>query len=249
MLAAAAIPTQALAASAFLATPSGSTSITVTEGDDFQIALRVSSISHLAAYECKIVITGPATAIGHSTQGFWFSNNRNVFTGFDLGEDPPDTDTTPADYNTAMLMSPLYISGSGAVVVFTLHANAEGTVAINVHPDWFFLADENGDIIQISLPSTLYVTVNASEGDGMGGGEEEQATDEGEAENDEDEETLGDSMDATAIYVDGTNGDDDGDGTAEDPFLTIGKAISEASAATRSMLPGAQAAGSPTPKT
>ena len=91
MLLAATLPAKAHAASAYLSDPSGNQNISVNVDDEFQIALRVSSISHLSCYDCKIVIDGPGTAVGHSSQGYWFAHNHTVFTGFDEGsEDPED---------------------------------------------------------------------------------------------------------------------------------------------------------------
>ena len=152
------------AASAYLADENGQTEITVDVNDDFQVVLYVVDISGVAGYECKITVSGPATPIDSAVHGAWFADGHTIFDGID---------PVPADYHTAMLLSPLSISGSGAVVVFTLHADEEGTVAINVDSEYFLFAESDGDLIELDLPSTLYVSV--LEGDGLSGGGEEAA--------------------------------------------------------------------------
>ena len=153
------------AAAAYLADEIGNTEITVDVDEEFSVVLYVADITRVAGYECKITVSGPATPIGSAVHGDWFADGHTVFDGID---------PAPADYNTAMLLSPAAISGSGAVVVFTLHADEEGSVAINVDSEYFLFAESDGDVIELSEPSTLYVSV--LEGDGFtGGGESESA--------------------------------------------------------------------------
>ena len=156
------------AASAYLADEIGQTEFSVDAGDDFQVVLYVTDITGVAAYECKITVSGPATPIGSAVHGAWFADGHTVFDGID---------PVPADYQTAMLLSPSYVSGSGAVVVFTLHADEEGSVAINVDSEYFLFAESDGDVIELDLPSTLYVTVGTGEGLLRAGGESEQGAD------------------------------------------------------------------------
>ena len=177
MLLVAALPAKAHAASAYLGDTNGGTSITVTAGDDFQIVLWAVSAVKLAAYDCKIIVDGPAMPIGHAADGYWFVHNHVYFPGFDEGsEDPedPQPNLTPPDHDTAMLSSPPYITGSGDIVVFTLHADEEGTVAIDVDPHDFFFADPDGKYFPLDLPSTLYVAVDDGEGDSRGNENDEE---------------------------------------------------------------------------
>ena len=218
MLLAAALPAKAQAASAYLGDTNGGTSITVTAGDDFQVVLWVSSVTKLSGYDCRILVDGPATPTAHAAHAEWFSYNRTLFPIFDEGsEDPEDPrpNLTPADRNSAMLSSPPYITGSGDIVVFTLHADEEGTAAIDVDPAYFSLADTYEQPIEVSLPSTLYVTIEGGE---ERGGREEFEMDSGESG----------PFSGTVWYVDGIGGDDEGSGTSEDPFKTIQHAIGEA---------------------
>jgi len=147
------------AASAYLADEIGNTEITVDVDEEFCVVLYVADITRVAGYECKITVSGPATPIGSAVHGDWFAGGHTVFDGID---------PAPAGYNTAMLLSPAAISGSGAVVAFTLHADEEGSLAINVDPEYFLFATSSGNVIELDLPSTLYVTV--LEGDGLRGG-------------------------------------------------------------------------------
>jgi len=149
------------AASAYLADENGQTEINVDVEDEFQVVLYVVDITGVAGYECKITVSGPATPIGSAVHGDWFADNHTIFDGIY---------PVPADYHTAMLLSPLSISGSGAVVVFTLHADEEGSVAINVDSEYFLFAESDGDVIELDAPSTLYVTVTS--GESLGAGEE-----------------------------------------------------------------------------
>jgi len=148
------------AASTYLADEIGQTEITVDAGDDFHVVLYVVDVSGVAGYECKITVSGPATATGASTNGSWFADGHSIFDGTGL-----------PDYGTAMLLSPLDISGSGDVIVFPLHADEEGSVAINVDSEYFLFADSDGEVIEVDAPSTLYITV--LEGDGLTGGEDQ----------------------------------------------------------------------------
>jgi len=154
----------ALAASAYLADENGQTEITVDVEDEFHVVLYIVDITGVAGYECKITVSGPATPIDSAVHGDWFADGHTVFDGID---------PVPADYHTAMLLSPMSISGSGAIVVFTLHADDDGIVAINVDSEYFLFAESDGDVIELDLPSTLYVTVGTGEGMQCGGGEEE----------------------------------------------------------------------------
>jgi len=231
MLLAAALPAKAHAASAYLGDTNGGTSITVTAGDDFQVVLWAVSAVKLAAYDCKIVVDGPATPIDHAAHGYWFSNNHTVFGGFDEGsEDPEDPrpNLTPPNYNTAMLYSPPYITGSGEIVVFTLHADEEGSVAINVDEQYFFFANSDEEYIELTIPSTLYVTIEA--GDGLDGG--------GELDSGGGEMFLGNLW-----YVNGAQGagqDAPGRGKSPStPFATISHAIDEASSGDTILVAGA----------
>ena len=162
------------AASTYLADEIGQTEITVDAGDDFHVVLYVVDISGVAGYECKITVSGPATPTGGSSNGSWFAGGHSVFDGTGL-----------PDYGTAMLLSPLDISGSGDVIVFTLHADQEGSVAINVDSDHFVFGNGNAEQLQVGQPSTLYVTV--LEGDGLVGGGEQESP--GETAQEPDEES------------------------------------------------------------
>jgi len=152
-----AIPPQssAHAASSYLADENGQTEITVDVEDEFQVVLYVIDITGVAGYECKITVSGPATPIDTAVHGDWFADGHTIFDGIY---------PVPADYHTAMLLSPLSISGSGAVVVFTLHADEEGSVAINVDSEYFLFGDKYAQVIEVDLPSTLYVAVNGGDG-------------------------------------------------------------------------------------
>jgi len=155
------VPDAHAAAAAYLADENGQTEISVDVDDTFYVVLYVVDISGVAGYECKITVSGPATPTGSAAHGAWFADNHTVFDGID---------PVPADYHTAMLISPTAISGSGAVVVYTLHADDDGIVAINVDEDYFLFAESDGDVIELDAPSTLYVTVGSGEGM-LGGGE------------------------------------------------------------------------------
>ena len=170
------------AASAYLADEIGNTEITVDAGDDFQVVLYVVDITGVAGYECKITVSGPATPTGSAVHGDWFADGHTVFDGID---------PVPADYHTAMLISPSYVSGSGAVVVFTLRADDDGIVAINVDSEYFLFATSSGSVIELDLPSTLYVTVGTGEGLQGGGGEQQQ----------QEEESSGEGMDSLSAPV------------------------------------------------
>ena len=156
-------PSEVQAASAYLADEIGNTEIAVDVEDEFHVVLWAVDVTKLAGYDCKITISGPATAIGQAAHGDWFADGHSVFDGL-----------TTADYKTAMLLNPLDITGSGDIVVFTLRADEEGTVAINVDSQYFGLFDTDGNVIDMLLPSTLYVTVGSG-GDSLGGGEAEDS--------------------------------------------------------------------------
>jgi len=198
-----AIPPQssAHAASSYLADENGQTEITVDVEDEFQVVLYVIDITGVAGYECKITVSGPATPIDTAVHGDWFADGHTIFDGIY---------PVPADYHTAMLLSPLSISGSGAVVVFTLHADEEGSVAINVDSEYFLFGDKYAQVIEVDLPSTLYVTV------GTGGGDSSSSSSSGgsaqEAETTEPPEEALDSYPCVALSV-RTDGDfAEGDG-------------------------------------
>ena len=212
-----AIPLQssAHAASAYLADEIGNTEITVTAGDDFQVVLYVVDITGVAGYECKITVSGPATPTGSAVHGDWFADGHTVFDGIY---------PVPADYHTAMLISPSYVSGSGAVVVFTLHADEEGSVAINVDSEYFLFAESDGDVIELDVPSTLYVTVGTGEGDSLQG-EDPPPAEEGYSQVEEPESPLDDSK---TWYVNDLT-DPYEDGSEAHPFDTIQDAVDEAS--------------------
>jgi len=152
------------AASAYLADEIGNTEITVDVDEEFSVVLYVADITGVAGYECKVTVSGPGTPIGSAVHGDWFAYGHTVFDGID---------PAPADYNTAMLLSPAAISGSGAVVVFTLRADEAGNVAINVDSEYFLFAESDGDVIEVDVPFTLYVTVGTGDGLLGGGGESE----------------------------------------------------------------------------
>ena len=147
------------AASGYLADEIGNTEINVDVDDDVAIVLWVADVAELAAYNCKITVSGPGTLTGQSAHGEWFADGHTVFGGLT---------SSPADYNTAMLMSPLGITGSGDIVRFTLHADEEGVVAVNVDSG-FFLANSNAAKISLLIPSTLYITIGEGEGLFSGG--------------------------------------------------------------------------------
>jgi len=164
------IPSEACAASAYLADEIGNTEINVDVDEEFSVVLWAVDVTPLAGYDCKITISGPATAIGQAAHGDWFADGHTVYDGLT---------TIPADYNTAMLVSPTAISGSGDVVVFTLHADDDGVVAINVDSEYFFFANTSGGKMYLLEPSTLYVTVGTGESfaGGAGGTQEAAAED------------------------------------------------------------------------
>jgi len=182
------VPDAHAAAAGYLADENGETEIYVDVDDEFQVVLYLVDITDLAGYECKITVSGPATPIGSAVHGEWFADGHTVFDGID---------PVPADYHTAMLLSPMSISGSGAVVVFTLRADDDGIVAINVDGDYFLFAESDGDVIELDLPSTLYVTVGTGEGLLRGGESEQDADDESEGFLDSTQYTL--SVQSTGV--------------------------------------------------
>ena len=153
-------PTQVLAASAYFGDINGNTEdITVDVEDEFTIVLWAVDVTALAGYDCRITVSGPGTAIGQAAHGDWFADGHTVFDGLT---------TVPADYNTAMLISPISITGTGEIVAFTIRADDDGVVAVNVDPEHFFLANTSGAKMYLLEPSTLYVTIGT--GESMSGG-------------------------------------------------------------------------------
>jgi len=209
------------AASAYLADENGQTEITVDVNDEFHVVLYIVDITDLAGYECKITVSGPATPIGSAVHGDWFADGHILFGPFEIYED--EGEPAPADYNTAMLLSPSKISGSGAVVVFTLHADDDGIVAINVDSEYFLFGDKYAQVIEVDLPSTLYVTVGTGEGD-QGGESAEQPSEESAPD------SGGDSFDPEDIdiYVNGAHTGTES-GTINEPYNTIQEAMAAAS--------------------
>jgi len=190
------------AASAYLADENGQTEINVDVEDEFYVVLYVVDITDLAGYECKITVSGPATPIDSAVHGAWFADNHTIFDGIY---------PVPADYHTAMLLSPMSISGSGAVVVFTLRADDDGIVAINIDSEYFLFGDKYAEVIEVDLPSTLYVTVGT--GEGYQGGESENE--------------LSFNPQDIDIYVNGAYSGTES-GTINEPYNTIQEAISAA---------------------
>ena len=148
------------AASGYLADEIGNTEITVDVDETFYVVLWLVDVTELAGYDCAITISGPATATGTAAHGDWFADGHTVTQG----------GGPTATYTSAMLSNPTYISGSGDLVVFTLHADDDGVVAININQDIFCLGNDDAEEITITVPSTLYVTVGT--GEGMRGGGE-----------------------------------------------------------------------------
>jgi len=148
-------PAQVLAASAYFGDTNGNTEdITVDVEDEFTIVLWAVDVTALAGYDCRITVSGPATAIGQAAHGDWFADGHTVFDGLS---------TVPADYNTAMLISPMSISGTGEIVAFTIRADDDGVVAVNVDPEYFFFANTSGGKMYLLEPSTLYITIGTGE--------------------------------------------------------------------------------------
>ena len=169
------VPDAHAAAAAYLADENSQTEISVDVDDTFYVVLYVVDISGVAGYECKIDVTGPATATGSAAHGAWVADNHTLFGPYEPCEGEEEV-PAPPDYQTAMLLSPAAISGSGAVVVYTLHADDDGVVAINVDEDYFLFASSSGTVIELDLPSTLYVTVGSGGGDSFGQQPEEDQT-------------------------------------------------------------------------
>jgi len=149
----------ALAASVYFADPLGNTEISVDPDEDFQIVLNVVDVTALAGYEAKIIASGPITPIDSAAHGTWFATGHTLF-------GPYEGTTAPADYHTAMLLSPTAISGSGALVVFSFHSGEDGIATIDVDPDYFILGDSTGTKMTLDPPSTISITVGTG---GMGG--------------------------------------------------------------------------------
>jgi len=72
--------------------------------------------------------TGPVHAVGSAASAPWFAQ------GYELA-DLNQGQAGSADFITALLMDPPPVSGDEAVVVFTLHADGEGVVAVSLAPD------------------------------------------------------------------------------------------------------------------
>jgi len=212
----------ATAGSAYLADINGNTEIYVDVDDEFEVVLWAVDLVDFAGYDCKITISGPATATGTAAHGSWFADEHTV----------TDGGTATPDYCSGMLSSPTCISGSGDVVIFTLHADDDGVVAINVDSAMFCLGDDDANEIEITLPSTLYVTVGTGEGMQGGGGESEDGggeasePEEGGGEQDEGEGLLDGG---TTIWVDVNNTSGTETGSSTYPYNTIAEGLSHAS--------------------
>ena len=157
---------EARAAAVYFADPLGNTEITVDPGDDFQIVLNVIDVTDLPGYEAMITTSGPITPIEGAAHGTWFATGHTLF-------GPYEGAAAPANYNTAMLMTPASISGSGGLVVFTFHADEDGFATVDIDPDYFFLADSNAAKMILTPPSTISITIGTGGmgGEGFSGGE------------------------------------------------------------------------------
>ncbi|HUW31778.1 MAG TPA: dockerin type I domain-containing protein [Planctomycetota bacterium] len=142
----------------YFADPLGNTELTVDPGDDFQIVLNVVDVTALAGYEAMVTTSGPVTPIDSAVHGTWFASGHTLFGPYEGG-------TPPADYHTAMLISPSAISGSGDLVVFTFHADDDGVATIDLDPDYFILGDSTGTKMALDPPSTISITIGTG---GMG---------------------------------------------------------------------------------
>jgi len=211
----AAVP-DAHAASGYLADEIGNTEIAVDVDETFYVVLWLVDVTELAGYDCAITISGPATATGTAAHGDWFADGHTVTQG----------GGPTATYTSAMLSNPTYVSGSGDLVVFTLHADDDGVVAINIDEDIFCLGNDDAEEITITVPSTLYVTVGTGEGDGMGQGENPPPPAEEEYSQDDEPDSPLDS--GSTWYVDASATGDE-DGSADNPFNTIQEGINWAS--------------------
>jgi len=201
------------AASGYLADEIGNTEITVDVDDTFYVVLWLVDASELAGYECAITVSGPATATGTAAHGSWFEDEHTLIAA----------GTPTATYGSGMLSSPTDISGSGDLVIFTLHADDDGVVAINIDEDVLCLGDTDAEEISITAPSTLYVTVGT--GEGYQGGESSEEAEEPAPE------SSGDSFDPESIdiYVNGAYSGTES-GTITEPYNTIQEAVNAASA-------------------
>ena len=208
---------KAIAASAYLGDTNGQTTITVQVEDTFQIAVWVADASYLAGYDCQIEVSGPASAINTAVHGDWFADSHTV----------ADAMTATATRHSAYLSDPVDITGSGDLVIFTLTANDEGTVAISVDSDHWILGDTDGQDMEVTIPSTLYVTVEAGDGGGGEGSMSEIVSD--STDQSDGTEEGGDSLDSATTWYVQAGASSGGDGSQGSPFNNIQDGIDAAS--------------------
>ena len=116
------------AESLFFTDSLGNPSAAVEPGEDFQVLLHVADASGLEALRVRLTVAGPVHAVGSAAPAPWFAQGHELA---DLGQGQAGS----ADFITALLMDPPSLSGDGAVVVFTLHADGEGVAAVSLAPD------------------------------------------------------------------------------------------------------------------